>query len=206
MIKCDVKLCAAIDRPAQVKQGKDGQSFIAFGVKVPVQGRDGSRLSLDISVSMAGDKGKASVYATGRRVQIAGILTLRKKGDNTYFNLRAENVDLVKSTEGDSFEGEMHFQGKIGKDREGKPAVDNKTDKKGNPFQTFSAYSSEKDGENREYVWVRFLNFSPGNEDFVKAESFVDVRGTLQLGVYNNRLDIGCRVKEIVPWTLEYSN
>ena len=206
MIKCDVTLCAVIDRQAQVKQGKDGQSFISFGVKVRIEGRDGVQSDLSVSVSVDGDKGKASVYTTGRRVQVKGILSPRKKGDSIYFNLRATAVDLVKSTEPDSIEGEMHFQGKIGKDRNGKPAVDNRTDKKGNPFQTFSAYSSEKEGDNREYLWVRFLNFSPNNESFVKAEAFVVVRGLLQLGVYNGKLDIGCRVKEIQPWTIQNNN
>ena len=206
MIKCDVTLCALIDRQAQVKQGKDGQSFVSFGVKVPVGGRDGAHSDMSVSVSVDGDKGKASVYTTGRRVQVKGTLTPRKKGDNIYFNLRADSVELVKSTEADAIEGDMHFQGKIGKDRNGKPAVDNRTDKKGNPFQTFSAYSSEKEGDNREYLWVRFLNFAPNNEDFVKAEAFVEVNGQLQLGVYNNKLDIGCRVKDIRPWIINPNN
>ncbi len=203
MIKCEVTLCAVIDRQAQARQGKDGQQFVSFGVKVPVSGRDGAKSDLPISVSVDGDKGKASVYSTGRRVEVKGILTFRKKGENIYFNLRAESVELVKTTEADTIDGEMHFQGKIGKDRPDKPAVDSRTDKKGNPFQTFSAYSSEKEGENREYLWVRFLNFSPNNEEFVKAEAFVEVKGQLQLGVFNNKLDIGCRVKEIHPWTIQ---
>lgn len=125
------------------------------------------------------------------------------KGDTIYFNLRAEDVKVVGKDESDAIEGEMHFQGKIGKDRDGRPAVENHTDKKGNPFQTFSAYSSEKDGDSREYIWVRFLNFSPDSDGCVKAEAFIDVTGDLQLGFFNNKPDISCRVREIQPWTLQ---
>lgn len=204
MIKCEVsKLCAVIDRQAEPKKGKDGQTFLSFSVKLPVEGRDGSLSGILISVSVDGDKGKAADLTVGRRVEIQGTLSPRKKGDNVYFNLRAEDVKVVGKNEADAIEGEMHFQGKIGKDRDGRPAVENRTDKKGNPFQTFSAYSSEKDGDNREYLWVRFLNFSPDCDGCVKAETFIDVKGDLQLGFFNNKPDICCRVREIQPWTLQ---
>ena len=204
MIKCEVsKLCAVIDRQAEPKKGKDGQTFLSFSVKLPVEGRDGFLSGILISVSVDGDKGKAADLTVGRRVEIQGTLSPRKKGDNVYFNLRAEDVKVVGKNEADAIEGEMHFQGKIGKDRDGRPAVENRTDKKGNPFQTFSAYSSEKDGDNREYLWVRFLNFSPENDGCVKAEAFIDVKGDLQLGFFNNKPDICCRVREIQPWTLQ---
>lgn len=204
MIKCEVsKLCAVIDRQAEPKKGKDGQTFLSFSVKLPVEGRDGSLSGILISVSVDGDKGKAADLTVGRRVEIQGTLSPRKKGDTVYFNLRAEDVKIVGKDEADAIEGEMHFQGKIGKDRDGRPAVENRTDKKGNPFQTFSAYSSEKDGDNREYIWVRFLNFSPDCDGCVKAEAFIDVKGDLQLGFFNNKPDICCRVREILPWTLQ---
>ena len=204
MIKCEVsKLSAVIDRQAEPKKGKDGQTFLSFSVKLPVEGRDGSLSGILISVSVDGDKGKAADLTVGRRVEIQGTLSPRKKGDTVFFNLRAEDVKVIGKDEADAIEGEMHFQGKIGKDRDGRPAVENRTDKKGNPFQTFSAYSSEKDGDSREYIWVRFLNFSPDCDGCVKAEAFIEVKGDLQLGFFNNKPDISCRVRKIQPWTLQ---
>jgi len=203
MIKCNVtKLCAAIDRQAQPKQGKDGHSFLSFGVLLSVTGRDGSSSGLPISVSVEGGKEQASAYYTGRRVQLSGLLSPRKKGDTIYFNLRADKVEFVRNSEEDAIEAEMHFLGKTAKDRPGKPAIDRRTDKKGDPYVTFAAYSSEKDGENCEFLWVRFLDFDPDGKDFVRAGTFVEVRGSLQLGLYNNKPDIGCLVSEIQPWQL----
>ena len=203
MIKCNVtKLCAVIDRQAQPKQGKDGHSFLSFSVRLPVSGRDGKTADLSISVSVDGDNSPASAYYTGRRVQLSGVLTSRKKGDTIYFNLRASHVEFVRNSEADAIEAEIHFQGKTGKDRSGKPAIDRRTDKKGNPFLTFAAYSSEKDGAGREFIWVRFLDFAPEGKDFVKAETCIEVTGALQLGFYNGKTDIGCLVKEIKLWEL----
>lgn len=204
MIKCEVtKLCAVIDRQAQVKQGKDGRSFLSFVVKQTITGRDGSKAVISVTVSVNGDESQAGVYYTGRRVLMSGTLTPRKKGDTVFFNLRAEQVEFVSNAEDDTIEGDMHFQGKTGKDRPGKPAVEQRTDKKGNTFLTFPAYSSERDGEGREYLWVRFLDFSPENSDFVQAGTFIDVKGTLQIGVYNNKPDFCCIVREIQPWVVK---
>ena len=204
MIKCDVtKLCAVIDRQAQPKKGMDGHSFLSFGVRLPVTGRDGNCADLSISVSVDGDNNQASAYYTGQRVLLSGTLIPRKKGDTIYFNLRADHAEFVRSSEADAIEAEMHFQGKTGKDRPGKPAIDRRTDKKGDPFLTFAAYSSEKDGNGREYLWVHFLDFSPDGKEFVNPGTFIEVKGSLQLGLYNNKPDFGCLVREIQPWEVE---
>ena len=50
---------------------------------------------------------------------------------------------------------------------------------------------------------MRFLDFSPENSDFVQAGTFIDVKGTLQIGVYNNKPDFGCIVREIQPWVVK---
>ncbi len=204
MIKFEVtKLCAVIDRQAQPKKGMDGHSFLSFGVRLAVTGRDGSSAGLSISVSADGDNSQASAYYTGRRVLLSGTLIPRKKGDNIYLNLRAGHVEFVRNTEADAIEAEMHFLGKTGKDRPGKPAVDRRTDKKGDPYLTFAAYSSEKEDAGREFLWVHFLDFSPDGKDFVNAETFIEVKGSLQLGLYNGKPDISCLVKEIRPWNVQ---
>lgn len=198
MIKCNVSACAAINRAASVKNVKDN-SFLTFGIKVPVEGRDGSKKDLEISVSVDGDKSKASVYAVGRRLNISGTMTVRKKGGKTYFNLRADSAELANSKSENFIEGTMEFRGKIGK-----KGVEVKTDKKEKTYKVFSAFSSDKDGDNVEFTWVRFLYFNPKDgEDFLQANTYVECKGDLQLGVYKDEISLDCRVSEVAPWELE---
>lgn len=198
MIKCNVSACAAINRAASVKNVKDN-SFLTFGIKIPVEGRDGSKKDLEISVSVDGDKSKASVYAVGRRLNINGTMTVRKKGGKTYFNLRADSAELANSKSENFIEGTMEFRGKIGK-----KGVEVKTDKKEKTYKAFSAFSSDKDGDNVEFTWVRFLYFNPKDgEDFLQANTYVECKGDLQLGVYKDEISLDCRVSEVAPWELE---
>lgn len=198
MIKCNVSACAAINRAASVKNVKDN-SFLTFGIKIPVEGRDGSKKDLEVSVSIDGDKSKASVYAVGRRLNISGTMTVRKKGGKTYFNLRADSAELANSKSENFIEGTMEFRGKIGK-----KGVEVKTDKKEKTYKAFSAFSSDKDGDNVEFTWVRFLYFNPKDgEDFLQANTYVECKGDLQLGVYKDEISLDCRVSEVAPWELE---
>lgn len=198
MIKCDVTCCAVISRAAEVKENKETkESFLSFKVKYPIKDRNGEKLDLEISVSMPGTKGQVALYPVGRRVRVSGVLYLKKRKDNLYFNLRSEGGDiLVSTTEDDLFEGTMDFKGKIGK-----KGVDSRPDKKGETYKAFSAYSSDKDGDNREFTWVRFLYFNPKeDEDFLKAESLVSCKGDLRLGVFKGAISLECLLQEVSPW------
>ena len=118
MIKCEVTVCGAISRSASVKQNKDGQQFISFGVTIPIKSRkkDDGSADFELGVTMDGDQRQAAQFTTGRRVLILGVLTLKKKNGKTYFNLKAEGgVELTKSTEPDSIVGTMQFKGKLGR-------------------------------------------------------------------------------------------
>lgn len=197
MIKCNVSICAAISRAASVKNGKDS-SFLTFGIKVPVEGRDGSKKDLEVSVSLDGDKSKASVFAVGRRVNLNGTLMVRKKEGKTYFNLRADSAELANSKSANLIEGTMEFRGKISK-----KGVEEKTDKHEKAYKAFSAFSSDKDGDKVEFTWVRFLYFNPKDgENFLQANTYVEVQGELQLGVYKDEISIDCRVSDVAPWEL----
>lgn len=200
MIKCDLKnVCAVISRAASVKSGKDGNSFLSFSVKLPVEGRDGSKKDLELSVSVDGDKSNTSVYSAGRRVSLTGVMTVRKKDGKVYYNFRADRASIVNSKDSDIIEGMMEFRGKIGK-----KGVDVKTDKKGDVYKAFSAFSTDKDGDKAEFTWVRFLYFSPKDgEDFLQADSYVEVKGDLQLGVFKDEISLDCRVSEVAPWVLD---
>ena len=194
MIKSEVlTVCAVISRPASVKQNSKGESFVSFGVTLPINGRDGVSRELEISVTADGEKKDAVLLTKGKRVDIIGSLSIRKKEGKTYFNLRADGgVEITKSSEPDKLEGEMLFTGKIGP-----KGVITKDDKKGHPFQLFSAFSTDKDGERAEFIWVHFLNFSPVEGDFMTAGKYVDVKGDLQFGVFKEDISIECRVKEV---------
>lgn len=198
MIKSNVTICAAINRAASMKEGKDNRSFISFNLTLPLVGKDGSTQTVDVSVSADGDQTVASLYTAGRRVIVKGELTFRKRNDVVYFNLHADDIKFAAATDADSIEGDFHFKGKISKD-----GVKTHTDKKGKSFQSFSAFSTDRDGDNVEFVWVRFLNFHSSKESFMKANAYVEVKGDLQLGVYKDALSIDCRVREIVPWELQ---
>lgn len=73
------------------------------------------------------------MFTTGRKVSVAGTLTIRKKGYNTYYNLRASGVPAIvpNSTE-DSLKGTAHYEGKTSK-----KALEEKKDKKGRDFIGF---------------------------------------------------------------------
>ena len=200
MIKCEVSICAAISRNASVKEDKDHNNFVSFGVKLPVAGRNKEKLDLDISVTTDGGKDIAAIYTTGRRVEISGTMVIRKKDGKTYLNLRAQNDDihLGKTTYGDKIEGTMIFKGKIGKN-----GVEEKRDKNDKLFKTFSAFSLDKNGDKSDFTWVRFLYFEPKEgEDFLQPNSYIEGKGELQLGVFKGALSLDCRLKEVSAWDI----
>ncbi len=199
MIKCNLNVCAVISRPASVKQSNDGVTFLSFNVKLPIVGRDGTSKDLEMSVTVDGGKGDASVYAAGRRVNLTGVLTLRKRAGIVYYNFRASEASIANSKEADRIEGTMEFKGKIGK-----KGVDVKTDQKGKTYKAFSAFSTDKDGDKAEFTWIRFLYFNPkADEEFLAANTYVAVKGTLQPGVYKDEISLDCRVSEVSPWILQ---
>lgn len=199
MIKCEVEVCGKITRAASVSQTHEGQDFLTFNMSVPIKGRDGSSMDLDIAVSCDGDKGSKGVYSVGRTVLVVGTMTIRKRGGKTYYNLRATaGAELCKSSSEKKINGTMEFLGKTGK----KP-VEEKQDKKGNLFKTFAAFSSDKDGDNSEFTWVHFLYFNPKDgEDFLRESTYIKVSGTLQLGVYKDNVSLDCLVDTVEPWVL----
>lgn len=200
MIKCELeKLCAVISRKAEVKEGKNGQSFLSFSVKLPIKGRNNTSKELEISVTADGDKTKAMVFSVGKRVNIFGTITIRKKDGRQYFNCRSERVELTSSTNEDMLAGTLSFRGKTGK----KDVVSQK-DKKDKVFKVFSAYSSDKNDGNTEFSWVRFLCFNESLDlSFVKPSTYIEASGDVQFDIYNDAISISCIIKEVKPWVLE---
>ena len=190
MIKCNVTVCGIVSRAASVRTNNEGKTFTAFAVNCVIPARNGINKTLEISVAKDGEE-NLSEYAVGKRVEISGVLTFKKRGDNLYFNLSASSVNFLCESNEDSIKGEMYFRGKTGKN------IEEKTDKKGKNFLQFSAFSAEKVNDGFEYLWVRFIGFDREREDWLQPQTSIEVKGELELSVYNNNLNIACKVSEM---------
>lgn len=191
MIKCNVTVCGTVSRAAAVRTNNEGKPFTAFAVNCVVPAKDGINKTVEISVAKDGEETGLSDYAVGKRVEISGVLTFKKRGENLYFNLSASSVSLSVGSNKDSIGGDMHFRGKTGKN------IDEKTGKNGKKFLQFSAFSAEKVNDGFEYLWVRFVGFDREREGWLQPQTGIEVKGELELSVYNDKLNIACKVSEM---------
>ena len=198
MIKVvELKVCATINRAASVKKDKKGASYLSYGVQLPISGKNGETQNLVINVMMAPSKGNVSDLTVSRRVALEGEMAIHKHGGKLSCYLRPERVELVENGS-DSIEGTLEFRGKLGK-----KDVELKEDKNGNIYMVFSAFSTDKTKDKPEFTWVSFLYFDPKDgEDFLKPGTYIDAKGTLQLGVYHDAVTLDCLVDEVKPWIL----
>lgn len=189
MIKCNVKVCGIINRAASVKQTADGKSFVAFGMSVEVPSTKGDAVSVNISV--AADSADAVVLTQGRRVVVDGVLKIKGVAEKkTYFNLSAENIALDPVAES-GISGEMEFRGVVCKD------IKTPTDKKGNRYLRFSAYSTDKIGEEFFSVFVRFVSFNEAIPSFIVPKAKIEAKGELRISTFNGNLDLNCKAVEL---------
>ena len=200
MIKCNVTVCGTISRSAQMRTNKDGKAFLAFGVSVVIPAKSGINKTFEISVAKDGGMDELNSLVSGTRVEIVGVLTFHKKDDTIFMNMSATGVNTFNAAAEDSVKGEIEFRGTVGN------KIEEKTDKKGNPYLVFSAFSSEKNGENYDYTWIRFLQFGESRKDWMQPKAGINAKGELQMSVYNDRLDIACRVSEVSKWDKTANN
>lgn len=195
MIKCNVTVNGVISRAASMRTGKEGKAYISFAVKVNVSSKDRETgKSVEVSVLQEGDSNELAQYSPGTRVEMKGSLTFRKRESNFYFNFHAQSVEFSPVNDQDGIGGSMEFKGTIGKQ------VDEKTDKKGRKYLIFSAFSTEKDGDVFEYTWVRFIRFASEHEAFLVPKGKIHINGTLEISIYQDKINLGCRVEEISEW------
>lgn len=195
MIKCNVTVNGVISRAASMRTGKEGKAYISFAVKVNVSSKDGKTgKSVEVSVLQEGDSNELAQYSPGTRVEMKGSLTFRKRESNFYFNFHAQSVEFSPVNDQDGIAGSMEFKGTIGKQ------VDEKTDKKGKQYLIFSAFSTEKDGDVFEYTWVRFIRFASEHEAFLVPKGKIHINGTLEISIYQDKINLGCRAEEISEW------
>ena len=192
MIKCNVRMCGTISKAAVVRNGKDGMPFTTYSVNVVVAAKSGINKTVIVSCIMDGDG--AECIVVGNRIEVKGMLTFKKKDDNLYFNLKASEVNLSSVESKDSIVGDMEFKGKVGK------AIDMKKDKNGKAFLMFSAFSAEKIGEEFAFTWVRLVRFSEEKEEWLQSKATIEAKGELEISVYNDRLNLGCKVAELNQW------
>lgn len=200
MIKCNVTVCGTISKAAVVRTNNENKAFTAFAVNCVIPARNGINKTVEISVAKDGEEYNRADYTVGKRVEISGVLTFKKRGDNLYFNLSASSVNLTVASNEDSIKGEMLFRGKTGKN------IEEKTDKKGKNFLQFSAFSAEKVNDGFEYLWVRFLGFDRKREEWLQPQTSIEAKGELELSVYNDKLNIACKVSEMSEYVKQPYN
>lgn len=192
MIKCNVSVCGTVSKAAVVRNGKDGMPFTTYSVDVVVPAKKGINKTVMVSCIMDGDCAEAIVV--GNRIDVKGVLTFKKKDDNLYFNLKGVEVSHPAAESKDGIVGDMEFKGKVGKD------IDMKKGKNGKAFLMFSAFSAEKIGEDFAFTWVRFVRFSEEREEWLQPKATIEAKGKLEISVYNDRLNLGCKVAELNQW------
>ena len=189
MIKCNVSVCGTVSKAAVVRNGKDGMPFTTYSVDVVVPAKSGINKTVIVSCIMDGDCAEAIVV--GNRIDVKGVLTFKKKSDNLYFNLKGIEVSQSAAESKDGIVGDMEFKGKD---------IDMKKGKNGKAFLMFSAFSAEKIGEEFAFTWVRFVRFSEKKEEWLKSKAAIEAKGELEISVYNDRLNLGCKVAELNQW------
>ncbi len=189
MIKCNVTVCGIVSREVTNRTNNDGNAFMTFAMNVVIPARNGINKTVEISVAKDGIDDGLTELKTGRRIEVSGMLTMKKRGENLYFNLSANSVNVTSAE--DSIKGDMDFRGKIGK------TIEEKTDKNGKPYIQFSAFSAEKLQDGFEYLWVRFIRFEKERESWLQPATKIEAKGELELSVFNDRLNLSCRVKDI---------
>ena len=192
MIKCTVSVCGTVSKAAVVRNGKDGMPFTTYSIDVVVPAKKGINKTVKVSCIMDGDCAEALVVSN--RIDVKGVLTFKKKDDNLYFNLKGIEVSQPAAESKDGIVGDMDFKGKVGKD------IDMKKDKNGKTFLMFSAFSAEKIGEEFAFTWVRFVRFVEEKEEWLQPKGTIEAKGDLEISVYNERLNLGCKVAELSQW------
>ena len=191
MIKCNVTICGVVSKAATCRNDKNGRPVVDFAVNVVIPAKSGINKTIEVNVSKNGTLTDVPVIELGARIELAGTLTLKKRGDNLYFNITATGINAATLANEDSITGQMEFRGKTGKQ------IEEKKDKKGRPFIAFNAFSAEKVQDGFEYTWVRFIRFDHEREAWLQPSMKISAKGNLELSVYNDRLNITCRFDEI---------
>lgn len=194
MIRCNVTMYGVVSRVATCRTNKDGQPFVTFAMNVVVPAKSGINKTIEVSVLKDGTLTEVGNIVTGQRIEVAGTLIPKKRGEALYFNMTATGINSDTAATEDSIAGHLEFRGKVGKN------IEEKQSKKGELCLMFSAFSAEKVQDGFEYLWVRFVRFGKEREEWFVPGCKVTVMGELELSVYNGRLSFSCKVDELAEY------
>lgn len=207
MIKAEVNLVGTVKRGATMREDKNKKSYLSFVMAVNVT--DGNENSKDMEIHVMyynAKKSDLSLYVENRRIVAQGTLDIHKKGEDHNFYLSAKKLSVKDVSDEDTIIGELQFSGRLKND----DIMEEKSDKNGNPYIVFSAFSSEKVGDKFVSIWVRFMRF-PAKEagvetikpDWMRPKAHLTVTGDLQVSVYNNVFRFTCIVKGMEEYVKE---
>lgn len=194
MIRCNVTVCGVVSRVATCRTNKDGQPFVTFAMNVVVPAKSGINKTIEVSVLKDGTLTEVGNIVTGQRIEVAGTLIPKKRGETLYFNMTATSINSDTTATEDSIAGQLEFRGKVGKN------IEEKQSRKGEPYLMFSAFSAEKVQEGFEYLWVRFVRFGKERETWLVPGCRVTAKGEVELSVYNDRICFSCKVDELAEY------
>lgn len=201
MIKAEVNVTGTIKKSAVVRTDKQGKPYIGFVLTTNLQNSQGETRSVDIYVNIPnGQQSELSHYIEGSRITVSGTMDVHRKDEDIVLFLEANLLSHENIGELDSISGIMSFRGHLRSEK----VYEERTTKKGNPFLFFSAYSSEKVGEEFVSTWVNFMRFpviDAGIEtikpEWMVGKAHVEIKGTFELQVFKGKLSIGSMVKEM---------
>lgn len=202
MIKAEVNVTGRITRNAMIRTDKSGKPYVAFAMAISLPDAKNTTNEVAIQTDLA-------TYTENTRVTISGTLDVRKKDDNLVLYLTANLLTTEGVTDLDTITGELSFIGHLRNDK----VYEEKSDKNGNPFLVFSAYSSEKVGDDFVSTWVNFRRFpekDAGIEtikpDWMLPKAHVSIKGDFQLESYGGKIRISSRIKDMSQWEKKVPN
>ena len=187
MIKAEVNITGTVRRSASIRTDRNNQPYVSFVMSVSLADGSGTRdIRVFVSVPQA-RQSDLSVYTEGQRVTASGTMDIRRKDDG-----------LVPAL--DAISGTLSFRGYLKKEN----IFDERTSKNGRPYLLFSAYSSEKVGDNFVSTWVTFMRFPEKNAtvesikpDWLRPRAHVDISGDLRISFYKEAPSLSCIVREM---------
>lgn len=171
-----------------------------FPIRVMIPTSDGQNTPIEVDVSKDAAGEDAAGYRNGSRVEITGTMYLKRRGEKLYFNLFADEIRTAAANAEDAIKGDIVFRGKVGQN------IEEKRDKKEQPYTMFSAFSAEKVNDGFEYQWVRFFCFGKEKEAWLEPGVKVDAKGEMNLSAHKGKLNVSCKVEELMQYVADSSN
>ena len=210
MIKAEVNVTGTVKRNTGIRTDRNNNPYMSLILTVCLPDAKQTNHSIDVFVSLPNARQEdVYTYTEGSRLTVNGSMDFRKKEEELQFYLTGNLVSIENVTDLDAIGGTMTFRGHLKKEN----VYEEKNDKNGNPFLVFSAYSSEKVGENFISTWVNFRRFPEKDAsldtikpDWMLPKAHVSIRGDFQLEAYGGKIRISSRVKDMSKWEKEPYN